>query len=243
MKRLMVNKMELTIAVVSCFLLFSCVSNVITGQTVKETREVSAFSGISLAFSGDVFVTQGAIQKVVIEAEKSTLEIIKTEINGNRLVLNTKDGHWRNLGEIKVYITVPEISSLTVSGSGDLICEGSINSRELELRVSGSGTIKMNRLEAQEVDAEITGSGDIFISGTGTNVHEMDAHITGSGNLETESLPVSEAVIHITGSGSALVNVIKELETNITGSGSVMYKGNPMVNANTTGSGKTKSMN
>ncbi len=243
MKNAITNKAGLIALTIGVYLLFACSTNVLTGQTVKETRNVSSFTGISLAFSGNVYVTQGSPQKVEIEADKSTMEIILSEVEGNTLILKTKNGHWGNLGTIKVYITVPEINDLSISGSGDLICETPVKSDELELHVSGSGSLKMMKLTAREISAEITGSGDIHLAGAGNEANELDATITGSGNFNSEELPVGEVQVHITGSGSANVYASKELETNITGSGSVNYKGTPQINANATGSGRTRSIN
>jgi hypothetical protein len=243
MKNSISEKIGLAAIVTGSLILFSCVTNVLTGQTVKETRDFPAFTGVSLSFSGDVFITQGTQQKVEIEADKSTMELIISKIEGNTLVLKTQDGHWRDLGDIKVWITMPEVEQLSVAGSGDMICETLIKTHEIELNVSGSGTVKMNKLEAHEISAVVTGSGDIILRGNTNDDGELDATITGSGNINSEGLAVKEADVRITGSGSATVNVLKELDSDITGSGSVLYKGNPLINANATGSGKTRSMN
>lgn len=242
MKTTSFNKAGLIALAFGCLLMFSCQTTVLTGQTVKEPRNVPSFDGVALAFSGDIFITQGSPQKVVIEAEKSTLEIIETEVEGSILVLKIKRGHWGNLGEINAYITLPDISHLSVSGSGDMICETTVKTQEIKLEVSGSGSIRVSNLEANEINAVVTGSGDISVTGTGIDQNELDATITGSGSIKASEMPVGEASVTITGSGSATVNVLKELETNITGSGNVLYKGNPLVNATATGSGKTKSL-
>jgi hypothetical protein len=237
------NKVSLIAQALGLFVLFSCATNVLTGQTVKEIRNVSSFDGVALAFSGNVYITQGSPQKVEIEADKNTLEIIETKVEGNVLVLKTRNGHWRDLGEIKVYITMPEVSKLSISGSGDMICETAVRTSEIKVEVSGSGSVKMRKLESHNVSAVITGSGDILLAGTSTDQGELDVVITGSGNFNAEELPTGKADVNITGSGSARVNVMNDLETTITGSGSVLYKGNPRINANATGSGRTKSLN
>jgi len=240
MKNNFIQKIGLYAIIAGSFVLLTCTTAVISGQTVKETRNVSGFTGVSLAFSGDVYVTQGSQFKVEIEADKDVLDVLISEIEGDRLVLRTKNGAWRNLGQVKAFITMPEIDQLTVSGSGDMICESSVKADEIELAVSGSGSLRLSNLTAREVDAVVTGSGDIIVNGHASENSELDVTITGSGNIKAEGLAVSEASVRITGSGSASVNVLKELETNITGSGSVYYKGNPLVNASATGSGRTR---
>ena len=50
------------------------------------------------------------------------MDIILTEVDmGNTLVIKTKDHIFRNLGPIKVNVTMPEINKLSVSGSGDML--------------------------------------------------------------------------------------------------------------------------
>jgi hypothetical protein len=225
----------------AAMLAFSCTAPVLSGETVKEIRNVSQFSEISLAISADVFLTQGSVQKVEIEGDKTSLEEIETVVNGKTLKIHTKDMFHGNIGKVSVYITVPGIDALTISGSGDIAAKSDISTDELDLNVSGSGSIRFNELSAREVSATITGSGGIEVS-AGQAQSELEVVITGSGSLSAEGFSVPEADVTITGSGSAKVWVVKELETNITGSGNVAYKGDPLVNANSTGSGKTRSI-
>ena len=242
MKENMKKKTGLMALAITAYMLVSCTSNVITGQMVKESRELPSFEGVSLAFSGNVVITQGSPQRVEIEADQKTMEIIETRIEDDVLVLKYKNGHWRDLGKVTVYITMPDISSLTIAGSGDMFCTNPVKVHEIELSVSGSGSLKMDHLTFHEIDASITGSGNISLGGNG-DPGELEARITGSGNLNAGELSVGEAVVNITGSGSVTVFAVKELETNITGSGSVYYKGNPTISANAVGSGRTKPVN
>jgi hypothetical protein len=243
MKKYLNQKIRLYAFIAGSLLVISCVTSTLGGQTVKESRNVSGFTGVSLAFSGDIYVTQGSQFKVEIEADKSDLDIIVSEVDGDVLVLRTKNGHWRNLGDVKAYVTMPEINDLRVTGSGNLVCESAVKTDEIGMFVSGSGNLRLADLTAREIDAQLTGSGDIIVNGSSSENSDLDATITGSGNIKAEGFAVNEATVKITGSGSAAVNVLKELETTITGSGSVNYKGNPLVNANATGSGRTRSIN
>jgi hypothetical protein len=243
MKKNFIQRIGLFTFIAGSIALMSCSIDSLTGQTVKESRDVSGFTGVALAFSGNVYVTQGNQFKVEIEADKGVMDVLLTELHGDVLVFKTKNGVWRNLGQVKAYVTMPEINELSVSGSGDMICESAVSTNEIGLSVSGSGSLKLNNLSAREVDADVTGSGDILINGRPAANSELDARITGSGNIKADGYPVEEVSVQITGSGSAAVNAVKELETTITGSGSVNYKGNPLVNANATGSGHTRSMN
>jgi hypothetical protein len=222
-------------------LAFSCTAPVLSGDTIKEVRNVDQFSGVSLAISANVFLTQGPVQKVEVEGDKTSLEEIETEVNNGTLKIHTKDMFHGNFGKVSVYITVPAINALTVSGSGDITANSDINSDELDLNISGSGSIRFSALSAGEVSANITGSGNIEVS-AGQARSDLEVVVTGSGSLSAEGFSAAKADVTITGSGSAKIWAVEELETNITGSGNVAYKGNPLVNANSTGSGKTHSI-
>jgi hypothetical protein len=243
MKSNLFKKAVLAAVTFGSFALMSCSTGVLTGQTTKETRSLPAFEGISLSISADVFLQQGNQQSVEIEADKSSLEVIETEMRGNTLVIKTLNNTWRNLGEVRVYITVPVINHISVSGSGKINCETPVTANELDINVSGSGSVNISKLESPDISTVITGSGDVFLAGDNNAESRLKTTITGSGSFKSEDLKVATAHINITGSGSARVNVIKDLETNITGSGSVFYKGNPIINATATGSGKTRSIN
>lgn len=235
-----VKTLGLYVTAIVCFTQLSCSTVELSGQTVKESRNLSAFSEVVLTMSANVYLTQGNQQSVEVEADKAVLDDIITEISGNSVVIRTKEGHWHNLGNVKVYITMPTIEKLEISGSGDIISQSAVNASSIDLSVSGSGSIKIPNLTSPVVNATITGSGSITIDGN-TGEGSLNTTITGSGSFNGDGFSTANVYVDITGSGTARVNAVKKLETNITGSGDVDYKGNPIVNASSTGSGKTRS--
>jgi hypothetical protein len=201
----------------------------------KEERDVSSFSGISLGISGDLYLTQGSPQKLVIQAEKN-LDVIETEVRDG--VLRIRTDNWRSrIKGVKIWITMSEVEALYVSGSGNLHAETSIKSEELDLKVSGSGKIKIPELRAEEIEAAISGSGDIVLEGS---ADEMEIRISGSGDVHAAGLEVSECGIKISGSGSCKIDATGELDASVSGSGNVTYYGNPQIDARVSGSGKVR---
>jgi len=210
-------------------------------NNAKEVRKLDKFTRISLSISAKVFITQGSECRLEIEADEDDLAKIETEVKNGKLVIKTKSWTSNLKGNIIIKIIMPELEGLSVAGSGSIIANSKFKCQELNLTVTGSGTIKMEKFAVRKVDATITGSGNIKLSGE-LVAGELSLTITGSGNYLAEGLKFDEASIAITGSGSAKVHVVRDLKTNITGSGSVLYQGDPMINANSTGSGRTKRM-
>jgi hypothetical protein len=201
----------------------------------KEERDVSSFTGVSLGIHGDLYLTQGSPQKVVVQAEKD-LDELETEVRDG--VLRIKTDNWNSkIKGVKIWITMPEVESLNVSGSGDLLAETPIDAEELDLKVSGSGKIKIPELKAEEIGAAISGSGDMVLAGA---AEEMEIRISGSGDVHAEGLKVSECGIKISGSGSCKIDATGELNVSVSGSGNVTYYSDPQIDARVSGSGKVR---
>lgn len=209
----------------------------------KDIRNVGDFNGIGLAIPANLYLTQGLKNEIVIEANEDLLGKIETEVRGTSLNIQFEKWYnYKGVGAINIYITVKEIKSLVVSGSGDIISKSAINSEKLSFVVSGSGSVLLDDLTTNDIEATITGSGDIRIQGK-SKAKEIDVTVTGSGDFESVDIEFKEADLSITGSGSIHTFVTEDLEASITGSGRIYYKGNPLIDANITGSGKLKSDN
>ena len=93
-------------------------------------------------------------------------------------------------------------------------------------------------LDASDINANISGSGDLFLKGT---AKDLDFNISGSGAISGYELKAQKAEVRITGSGGIELNVEESLDAHITGSGNVRYDGNPKVDTSITGSGSVRS--
>lgn len=212
-----------------------------TAMAKDEVRDLPPFTKISLRISGKVYLEQGNTQHVKIVAEDETLEEIITEVKDRTLSIRFPNSNmfrnW-NPGKIEIYITVPGIDALTVSGSGDIISK-EINSRILDLAVSGSGNIDIDKLTSEQVSSSISGSGNITVSGNGV-AKELKARISGSGNINAGSFEAEKVDVQTSGSGNCSVISNGEIKARISGSGNVNYSGNPSIDSSVSGSGKVK---
>ena len=156
------KKKSLTILVASIFLLAA----ISVSAQKKEERTVDKFSSIGMGIHGDVYLTQGSPQKLVLEGDEDILEKVVTEVRDDMLKIKFSVPNVRTKSPVKIWITVSEINGLYLSGSGSINAETAIKSDEMELKVSGSGKINIENLSCDEVDAAISGSGDIKLGGS-----------------------------------------------------------------------------
>jgi len=86
-------------------------------------------------------------------------------------------------------------SQFGIRGEGPIV-ERKINLEKIKgISLPGSGKIDMD-LEARDINANISGSGDLFVKGSADN---LDFSITGSGNINAYEPRVNTS---ISGSGS-----------------------------------------
>lgn len=231
--------MKLKILLLSLVVLGMFVINPV--QAEEEKREVQSFSEVVLKVPGKLYIKQGDEQSVRIVAKESTLEKLITEVKGRKLTIrfpNTYVFNNSKTGEIEIYITVPEVGSLTVSGSGDIVAE-ELSSRILELIVSGSGDIMIDKLDSKRITANVSGSGDILIKEGGV-ADELNSTISGSGNVKASGFEAAAVSVRISGSGNCSITSNGSVKARIAGSGNVNYKGNPSIDSSVAGSGRVK---
>lgn len=209
-----------------------------SGPLVTEEIYLNDVSGIDLSISGDVIITKGNVQEIRIEAQQNILNNIRHKVRNEKWIIEF-DRNVRNHDGITIFITVPEIDELDISGSGSITSNSDFSTNDLELRISGSGSINFV-VDANSVYTNISGSGSINLLGS---ANKLEVHISGSGQYSGYSCMTSNCDINISGSGKAKVFVQDKLDVNISGSGNIYYKGYPSITSNISGSGSIRSAN
>ncbi len=226
-------------AVVSC----SFSTPTMGGPVVKETRDVSGFTAISLSVPANVYVEQGSGFSFVIEGSQSALKEIETVVEGSavRIKWRNKFYSWRGSEEIKIFVTVPTLSALSIAGSGGIYVKAGLTVENLTMSIAGSGDVVIESIDATGVKCSIAGSGDIKLNAG--KVTTLSASISGSGSIKASNLEASGVKVGIAGSGDCFVWATGSLDASISGSGDIKYKGTPKLVAKVSGSGDIKPVN
>src|SRR5690349_6606331 len=149
---------HLTLCIILLFLAFtSCKKIVVKGPVVTETRQTASFDGLVLKIEADTYFTQDSIFKVELHAQENVLDEIETTVINNNLQIRYRHSNTRvrsNEG-ISIYVSGPDVRSLTIEGEGYLEAPAPITPANLYLHVKGSGNIKVNNVTTTEVNTEI----------------------------------------------------------------------------------------
>lgn len=206
-----------------------------------ETRSLSSFDKLSIGLSAKVELSEGSGESVKIKANGVELDQIETNVENGELRINWKKGHrkWHHKN-VKLWITYRSLSKISIGGSASVIAKSILKGNELTLSVSGSGNLT-GQVSINQLKTRVSGSGSLYISGKTDN---QSIRISGSGNIGAFDLVSTSANIRISGSGSARIRVKDAISARISGSGSVRYKGNPSkIISKSSGSGSVRSAN
>jgi hypothetical protein len=189
-----------------------------SGPVTSEQRNVTGFTGITVNGATDIFISQGTSFDVKVKAYSNLLPYFETKVEDGILSLGYRRNTNVSNDNSQVYITMPSINLISLSGSSDIICTGIFPSTtDMSAAISGSGSISIAGGAADNFTVKISGSGDV--KAFGFDAKKADITISGSGNVE--------------------VNVAESLEVAISGSGNILYKGSPaVINSQISGSGK-----
>ncbi len=213
-----------------------------TGIAQKRNIDIDNFSGLSFGIPGTLYLTQGSNEKVEIDCSDSIFEKIVFKKKDDRLIIkNRNDSSWKGFGrsDVGVYITMRDIESIELSGSGSVVGENKISGNDLSLAISGSGDMQLS-VATDNISMKVSGSGDIRLEGSSDSAK---TRISGSGKVKAEDLKVKTMQASISGSGNCYVNVSEEIKASISGSGDIYYSGNPnRVDSHSSGSGKVRKL-
>lgn len=196
----------------ACALLATAVAAACAGCAVSDgpqttrTRRLAPFTRIDNATSVNVRLHIGGPQRVRVSAGRKAIGEVGTEVRDGELHL-TYDHHSEGMidHEVTVDASVPRLTAVDASGSGDLEADG---------------------VQASAFEIDSSGSGHITVRGS---ANRLAVAVRGSGDADLAGLRARRARVTVSGSGGVDVNATTRLAVGIDGSGDVHYRGHPAI--------------
>jgi hypothetical protein len=157
-----------------------------SGRVTEEERPVSGITGVELATFGDLTIEVGEEEELRIEAEENLIPYFETEVRDGTLVIKKRQNVRINSNRpVNFYLTVDELESIGISGSGDVKAPD-LEAERFSITITGSGDLRTEDLEAGPVRVRLTGSGDLGMGNV--EADSLDVRINGSGDVAMDDL-------------------------------------------------------
>ncbi|MEZ4794435.1 MAG: head GIN domain-containing protein [Flavobacteriaceae bacterium] len=192
------------------------------GNVVTEERPVGDFSAVHGSAGVDVYLTEGAENKVVVEADENLLDIITTSVEGNTLEISTEKSIGRSKSK-KVHVTYKKLESIEASSGADVIGNSVVKSETLSLKSSSGADLEVEIL-AKELYAKTSSGADLRISG---KANRLVADASSGSDLKARELEVISCKAEASSGADIAVSVKSEIEARASSGGDIQYFGNP----------------
>jgi cytoskeletal protein CcmA (bactofilin family) len=205
-----------------------------------EVRNVTGFTGVSVANGIEMILTQGSAEAVAVSATSTEYrDRIKTEVKNGMLKIyydggNGKGG-WNNKKNIKLkaYVSAITLKAISVSAGASMDIEGGVKAEDMVLDFSSGGVFK-GEINAKAIKVE-QGSGAVAkLSGSAQN---LAITVSSGGNFKGYNFVVNKCDARVSSGASVEITVNAELDAKASSGGSVQYKGSCSVKKSTSSGG------
>jgi Putative auto-transporter adhesin, head GIN domain len=205
-----------------------------------EVRNITGFTGISVARGIEVILTQDDSESVAVSASSAEYQArIKTEVKGGILKIYYSAGfgrlNWKKKKNIslKVYVSAITLKSISVSSGATLDIQGSVKADGIVLDFS-SGSQFTGEINAKEMKI---GQGSGALAKLSGSTQNLTISVSSGATFSGYNFVVSKCNARVSSGGSIDITVNTELEAKASSGGSVNYKGSCTVKKTTSSGG------
>ncbi|MEO8149109.1 MAG: DUF2807 domain-containing protein [Bacteroidia bacterium] len=195
---------------------------ILTNISLAQNEVSGSFNEIKISGSAKIFISQGAQSTVTISGSQNLGGI---NISNNKL-------HISSVFHDPIYVHIPELNKVDISGNGEIIMDSLFNIDNLKLDVSGNCKTDLN-IKGGTIQLDVSGNFTGDIKGT---ADALKVNASGRANVYAENLVVKNCDVNVSGLSKVQVDVKDSLNTRISGKGTVVYK-TPPAYINTDNSG------
>ncbi len=219
----------LIIALVAmCFWLEACVVHVHAhedrdyGPTKTEQRDLSGFTGVDAGGVFDITITPSSEYSVSIEAAEQLLPLIETKVSNETLKIKF-DRRVRNVGDVKVLISMPDLDHVDLSGASSLQVEQGFESEKFSVDMSGAASSSLD-IAVNKLLVDLSGAADLELLG---KAYTLTLDASGASDISAEDMLVKDAQIDLSGASEIDLNVSGDLVVEASGASDVNCIGRP----------------
>jgi len=167
-----------------------------SGIVSSEQRSVAQFNAIKSSITADIKIVFSNKYQLQISGDDNIIKLISSTVSNNQLrVTATKNFSTQN--PISIIIKMPVLKKIQQSGAGNLIIDnvtkeslillfsgsGHVSAigdvKKLNVILSGTGSLNLERLKAETASVAIEGMGNAHVSVS----KQLDARIKGMGDI------------------------------------------------------------
>lgn len=196
-----------------------------SGKISTLKRDYTNFDGVEVSHPFHVDIRQGDRYNVVIRIDDNLVRYLRVAKHGSTLQIGLQP-RWNYRIEratLHAEVTLPELTSLKLSGASHATIDGLQTSKSLNLSVAVASHLT-GAIEASDVDLHVIAASHVALSGSANN---MAVHAWMASQARLADLQVEDASVQAHGASHVTVNPSGQLNVTASSASHVRYVGQP----------------
>ena len=167
------------------------------GPVITKSLDLNGFNSIVINGQADVTFTQADTFDVTLTTQENIFDYIDYHVEGDVLLLETKDKAGVRAERYDVTVTAPSLVSLTVNGASDFDIKKLRMEEDLKVEVNGAGDLSFDDLACRDLSIVTNGASDIRAS---VEVQSVKIVVNGAGDVKIGGM-AKDASFEVNGAG------------------------------------------
>jgi hypothetical protein len=203
-----------------------------SGNLETEEYAFTNFTEVEISSAFEFEIEQSSSYSINVTADDNVIAHVQVTQEGHTLKIGLGRILWLGAITLKASVTMPELSSLTVSGASRGTVSGFSSTDDLDIAVSGASRVTGD-ITAGDVAFDISGASTIQLEGS---ANDMVADVSGASRFNLDDFTVNNGDIDFSGASSGTINLDGKLDADLSGASRLWYLGEPtMGNIDTSG--------
>ena len=197
-----------------------------SGDLITESRPIGNFDRVDISASGELTIIQSGEESLIIETDDNIMPFVTSEVRGSTLFLGIEfHSQVSSISPTRIRYTLNVISlqGVSISGSAGIVAE-ELNADRMDFDIGGSGELRVNKLIVNELILNIGGSAGVELAG---EVSSQLVIVSGSSEYHARDLRSEIVNLTVSGVARATVWATETLNAVVSGLAEVRYYGNP----------------
>lgn len=193
------------------------------------TFALGSFERVRVDGPFKVTIATGGSPGAKARADRATLDRLSITASGSTLVVRMGGAGWAEQPRLAsaqvpvITLSTPRLAAVAISAGAE-VAVGTMKGQRADLAVTGPGTLKVARVEADQLIGTLVGGGSMALAGKAGTARLW---LNGTGTIAAPELIVDNAVIRLEGPGEIATHARFAAQVTSTGLGRVTVTGTP----------------
>jgi len=208
-----------------------------SGNLETEEYAFTNFTKVAISSAFKFEIQQSSSYNISVTADDNVMEYVQVSQVGQTLKIGLRTVTWFGPVTLRASVTMPQLSSMTISGASRGTVSDFSSTEDLDITVSGASRVTGD-ITAGNVEFRISGASTIQLEGS---ANDMVAGVSGASRFNLDDFTVNNADVDFSGASSGTINLSGRLDADLSGASKLWYIGEPIMGTISTSGASTLS--